>query len=251
MASRCDGGGLELSDFELSEPCSDDVFDESSSSDEIWAADRASSATAAATRRAAPGGRRRRARAGVAQAGQERAGGSISGPLGVLGLRGGGRGHGDAAGGSPARRRVCEAATRRETPVARAERGFEVPGSPLPRALAFVWCLAPPKARPSYLNCFRFTWPASATTLWLSAFVLGSEAVLRAVRGRSPSRLSAFWGLGHFAPRRPFLLREDAQPGRSMAQQGREGRLRRLVEGLTLASVTLHLVRLGRTGPKR
>ena len=43
------GGGLELSDFELSEPCSDDVFDESSSSDEIWAAGRARRATAAAT----------------------------------------------------------------------------------------------------------------------------------------------------------------------------------------------------------
>ena len=32
--------------------------------------------------------------------------------------------------------------------------------------------------------------------------------------------------------------------------QRSEGRLRRLVEGLTLASVTLHLVRLGRTGQK-
>ena len=49
VASRWVGGGLELSDFELSEPCSDDVFDESSSSDEIWAAGLASNATAAAT----------------------------------------------------------------------------------------------------------------------------------------------------------------------------------------------------------
>ena len=44
------GGGLELSDFELSEPCSDEVLDESSSSDEIWAAGRASG-RASSTRR--------------------------------------------------------------------------------------------------------------------------------------------------------------------------------------------------------
>ena len=49
VASRCDGGGLDDRDFEPSEPCSDDVFDESSSSDEICAAGRARSATAAAT----------------------------------------------------------------------------------------------------------------------------------------------------------------------------------------------------------
>ena len=64
--ARCDGGGLELSDFELSEPCSDDVFDESRVVGRDRAAGRASSATA----RRDGGGRRRggRRRLGLAQA---------------------------------------------------------------------------------------------------------------------------------------------------------------------------------------
>ena len=70
---------------------------------------------------------------------------------------------------------------------------------------------------------------------------------LQALGERSEGVLGLEW---HFAPRSPFLLVEDGSRA-VYGWQRSEGRLRRLVEGLTLASVTLHLVRLGRTGPKR
>ena len=154
--------------------------------------------------------------------GQERAGGRISGPLGVLGLRGGGRGHGDAAGGSPKQGAACVRRRRGAQPRSRVRNAGSRSWA-LAAACAGVCAVTGTFKGEAFLpQLLPLHFAASATTLWLSAPAPGSEASLmrsRALAERVEGLLGA--GIAISLPGGRFFCQKTA-PGRSMDGRGRK-----------------------------